>query len=346
MSKTNAIEILGDLLQMPGKTNIFRGQGSDWPLLPKALRTKFKEGQHEEAIDIFRRGCDAAGYEATGDLIDLAVAQHHGLATNLLDWTTNPMVALFFACSENQDGDGRVFILNKQESVSAHEEKGDNWKNIEGLKLYNPRIVDDRIARQKGLFTIQAKDTRAIRDIVGGEPELKVISIPADLKTDLVELLYTMGIDRSTLFPGMDGLCDRINWETMNRITRDFPPVSNARVLYLSAHGVINTAGSATAHTLPSGDFRWNALYRDLEKRQPAYWKLLSAVPRSYEGPGVVAFTFLPKDRETFEKFKPPSAENEALYSDFRSVRLNVFLRCGEEEIFFDGYGEKWNPSR
>jgi FRG domain-containing protein len=335
MSKTGAIGIIDALLREPGKPNIFRGQGSHWPLLPKALRPEFKEGQHEEAIDVFRRGCVAAGYEATGELIDLAVAQHYGLATNLLDWTTNPIVALFFACSENQDEDGEVFILNKQESVSVDEEEGDNWKDIQGLKFYNPPIVDDRIARQKGLFTIQAKDKRAVREIVGGSPELDVISIPAGLKNDLVELLYTMGIDRSTLFPGLDGLCDRINWETKNRITRDFPPVSKARVLYLSANA--KSASFGNLHNPPSGqDWRWNALQPRLEKTQPPFWKLLSVASRSHEGPGVVVFTFLPRDKAVFETLRQPSAEHEALRHECRSVRIKVILRCGDEEIVFD----------
>jgi hypothetical protein len=41
-----------------------------------------------------------------------------------------------------------------------------------------------------------------------------------------------MGIDRSTLFPDPDGLCARINWETKNRIDRNFPPVSGERIIY------------------------------------------------------------------------------------------------------------------
>jgi hypothetical protein len=54
----------------------------------------------------------------------------------------------------------------------------DKWQQVEGLTLYNPRLVDSRIARQKGLFTIQDK---AVEEIVR-TPELITHSIPSELK--------------------------------------------------------------------------------------------------------------------------------------------------------------------
>ena len=44
----------------------------------------------------------------------LASLQHYGLKTNLIDFTTNPLVALFFACNSSFDEDGRIIVLKRQ----------------------------------------------------------------------------------------------------------------------------------------------------------------------------------------------------------------------------------------
>ena len=250
-------------------------------MLPKALRKEFQTGHHLEALKSFRRECWAFGLTATEGLEDLAVAQHYGLATNLLDWSTNPLVALFFACGEEYDKDGTalggdVFVLNNPEPVGEQDIKGDKWRDIKGLKLYNPRLIDPRITRQKGLFTIQGVADKTVKDLVS-PPELITHFVPAELKLVLLEILYTMGIDRSTLFPDPDGLCARINWETKNRIEREFPPVSGARIIYAKAHGSIGSGdtkaefeiapdlATATEAVSPLDDEQASALMRRVE---------------------------------------------------------------------------------
>ena len=44
------------------------------------------------------------------DLQRLSVLQHQGAATGLLDFTEYPLVALWFACAERSDKDGKVFV--------------------------------------------------------------------------------------------------------------------------------------------------------------------------------------------------------------------------------------------
>src|SRR5262245_34900329 len=98
--------------QDPEDEWIFRGQReADWDLIPKIDRMEFKNYRklvrdprwrrlkHEDRLlTDFMKGARPYVGIAPRNLWEwLAVAQHHGLATRLLDWTANPMAALFFA---------------------------------------------------------------------------------------------------------------------------------------------------------------------------------------------------------------------------------------------------------
>lgn len=53
----------------------------------------------------------------------LAFSQHHGLSTNLIDLTTSPLIALYFACSKNDNYEtsntGYVYLIDKQKTIDA-----------------------------------------------------------------------------------------------------------------------------------------------------------------------------------------------------------------------------------
>src|SRR5437762_8166002 len=94
----------------------FRGQANaEWPLLPKAGRPEYSLPNGRSEGRLLAWSSQAVAYDSnlpTNEWERLAVAQHFGLATCLLDWSQNPLVSLYFACSELPDADGAVYCYD------------------------------------------------------------------------------------------------------------------------------------------------------------------------------------------------------------------------------------------
>lgn len=170
----------------------------------------------------------------------LAVAQHHGLPTRLLDWTFSPYIALHFATinRENFDKDGVVWCVNFKEyhefvpeylkkTLNAHEanvftsellDKSGcqtlndlaNGKSNENdfVIFLEPPSLDDRIVNQFALFSLMSSPQTMLDQWLETYPKLyRRIIIPSKLKNYIRDRLDQINITERVLFPGLDGLC-------------------------------------------------------------------------------------------------------------------------------------------
>lgn len=218
---------------------LFRGlHNIEYTLIPSVGRPRANGrlfSPKDEKIIFNSLRTEGMMYQKRGDLADidlLALAQHFGAPTRLLDWTTNPLVALYFSAFEggriNTEVDGIVYVYKAQGTDFIRKRKNYEFNlnddddplfpdhlfaenRDSDVRFIFPRFVDDRIKSQSGVFSVQKTPTIPFNEECKRE-NLSYLVVSRDVKETLVRYLYGIGMTNELIMPGLAGFCSSLSY--------------------------------------------------------------------------------------------------------------------------------------
>ncbi|UPW17793.1 FRG domain-containing protein [Agarivorans sp. TSD2052] len=209
---------LHEILSVYRKSNrwVFRGHADPhWVLTPKAGREPYNKSDDLTILQAWkRRAVEYVTNAPENDWDWLATAQHHGLATRLLDWSYNPMVAAYFATTHQYESDSHIYCYKPHKILIPQHVPP---KDYDSISLFKPNGVVPRIARQGGVFTTHGQPNKPLGEVLHYEDELELIVIDKNYVKELGFELNHYGINDAFTFPDLDGLSRHVNWYTENQ---------------------------------------------------------------------------------------------------------------------------------
>lgn len=187
---------------------LFRGVASvRHPLIPSVGRVRHEfsyRGEIEAALfeQFKREALPLLPSRPQNDWEWLALAQHFGTPTRLLDWSETPYVSLFFAVWGNDEDDAGLYIVPRPRHVPAPVGSPFDLKEV---SFFYPGYVTSRLVSQRGLFTVHPNPAE-----VYSPPGMLQIVVDRAAKADFRRKLDTAGIHHAAIYPDLDGLSKRL----------------------------------------------------------------------------------------------------------------------------------------
>ena len=232
--------------------------------------------------------------ESISDLELLAHLQHQGAATGLIDFTRQPLVALWFACHESLDTDGTIYVLDRSQTVEISRREDLENKTLQSifgkdsqtnnvpagredlenktlqstyakdpLWSWEPSVLGNRIVAQSSVFVFGVPEI--------ARTDMTALKVRAESKSDILTQLETMyGINEEELFADFPG------YAVANASTKNFDVKRSIR--YWQEQIELASEDKATAH------FNCGVAYhaiKDFENAIEQYNKTIRLNPNS-----------------------------------------------------------------
>jgi len=244
IKKIDSVETLVQLVKSIKGPFYFRGQPVvTLSLKPTIGRTGywFNDAKRDKPFTLedeknllhrFKRYAYEFGEKILEDWGAISLARHHGVPVRLLDWTSNPLVALYWAAKKQREDDplakedGVIWGFKPRirgDIIDVTKKPNTHPFSVKGIRIVYPLFLP-RLNAQSAFFTIHEdpyfdlenlKDNKYPKkhnDMTEGKKWL----VCSKKKKEIVETLHRLGINERTLFPGLDGIGrDILNKELM-----------------------------------------------------------------------------------------------------------------------------------
>ena len=211
-------EYLDEIKKAPSGDYIYRGQSnSSWPVsaaatrrikpqLPVLIERLLLSYSVQMVNEVKMRF--ALDVKDLSDLEIMAKIQHFKGATGLIDFTADPLAALWFACFENKGGDGAIYMLNRTEDIepiknydTVKQKTVEDFFDKEKLWVWRPPNIETRIVSQDSWFVF-GKAT------IPPYQFTKILTVKKKAQNDILAALSRLNVTEENLFNDFHGFAE------------------------------------------------------------------------------------------------------------------------------------------